>query len=602
MSPDSEFVNRYLLVCNGASKSGIGKWAAEWRSVDPQLLWTYTPRANVQLKITDITNYMAKRLAPVVEDLVELSALVYAADQACRRVYGNTFEYGKRWNRTFRFEMAVRDENFWNRPDVIETLRDTLSFLSDDNYEFSFTQNVDPPKFAQYLEFKTGKSWPEAPERVMLFSGGLDSLAGAAEEVFVHERRVALVSHRPVDHLAAKQRDLVDEIRRRARQLRPGLGPLHFAVKANKAGALTVDNTQRSRSFLYAAMAAAVADLFKLDGIYFYENGVVSVNLPLCGQEVGGRATRTTHPQVLHGLARLFTLVFGREFTVRNEYLWDTKEDVLRRLLRTNHADLARQSFSCIHTRRLTLSKPHCGLCSQCLSRWIASLGAEYGDDDPASGYDMDVLTGPRRADPERILAERFIGWSRRVAQMRSVDEFNLAFAGELARVSPFVGLSERDAVGKLFDLHLQHAEQVARAIEAPMLEHVKDLYAYELPDTSVLAYAFDRRKYADPTGAGGNRNPAAGNHVLSIILSGEDEAPVVLNKAKPLLNPAPYRVVKALIEANAEGKRLTCSELDKRAGCIDARKHLAQLRKNDPDWAAVLLMPKGKGRGYGIR
>ena len=53
-------------------------------------------------------------------------------------------------------------------------------------------------------------------------------------------------------------------------------------------------------------LGAAVAHSSGLDGVSFYENGIVSINLPLCGQEVGGRATRTTHPQSLHGFEKIF--------------------------------------------------------------------------------------------------------------------------------------------------------------------------------------------------------------------------------------------------------------------------------------------------------
>ena len=320
--------NPFLLACNGASPPA--GWRGDgWSSVDPRRLWTYTHKANVSLKLTDITDQMVKRLPPVLEDLVELAALVYAADQWCKRTAGNSFDYGAKWHRTFRVVVAVRDADFWNRQDVRDALSEALGFLTDDDYEFAFTENPDPPQFQEYLELTNGQPFIERPDRVTLFSGGLDSLAGAAEEVFRHGRRVALVSHNPVNHIGKLQRDLINEIRNRIRSRDPHLQPLHFPVKANKDGELALDTTQRSRSFLFASMAAAVANLFDLDRIYFYENGIVSVNLPLCGQEVGGRATRTTHPRSLALLQHLLSLVLDREFTIENEYLWKTKEDVM---------------------------------------------------------------------------------------------------------------------------------------------------------------------------------------------------------------------------------------------------------------------------------
>lgn len=45
--------------------------------------------------------------------------------------------------------------------------------------------------------------------------------------------------------------------------------------------------------FLYAALAVG------RDSLRVYENGVVGLNLPLVGQLVGSRASRTTHPRSL---------------------------------------------------------------------------------------------------------------------------------------------------------------------------------------------------------------------------------------------------------------------------------------------------------------
>jgi 7-cyano-7-deazaguanine synthase in queuosine biosynthesis len=587
MSPKDDEINPYLLVCNGA-KGLEGSRDPKWQNIKPQLLRTHLRDANVILKITDITDQMAKRLTPVVEDLIEIAAMVYAADQACRRIFGKSFDWGTRFVRRFRFEIAVREPEFWNRADVKDRLCRTLHFLSYDDYEFAFSKYSDPPEFEEYLDFKKGTGIPPRPKRVMLFSGGLDSLAGAAEEIFKHDRRIALVSHKPVDHMAVKQSALVKEIQRRAKKVREGLAPLHFAIKANKAGELTADNTQRSRSFLYASMAAAVADLFGLDEIYFYENGIVSMNLPLCGQEVGGRATRTTHPQVLDGLRELFSLVLDRPFAIRNEYLWDTKQDVLVRLFKTGNADLASMSCSCIHTRRLTHKSPHCGLCSQCLSRWMASLGAEYDDFDPPAGYHVGVLTGERKKDEDRILAERFIGLARGMTAMSSPDEFYVKYALELGRAWPHTGIPEQDAMERLFDLHRRHAEQVNLAIERPMKEHIQELLNFTLPDTCALSYAFNPMK-AD--------EKKLRLHEQRVRLHGPHGKPVLFGSVqKPPLSKAAYSVVEALVRANGDGMRKR--ELEKICG--DARGVLRRLAK-DKDWRQVIHFPGTPGHGYRI-
>ncbi|HEX8915058.1 MAG TPA: hypothetical protein VF796_22090 [Humisphaera sp.] len=593
----NEPTNPHLLICNGAPTTGIGRRGPEWSRVAPKRLATFGTGSNVTLRITDITDQVLRRLPPLVEDLVELSALVYAADQWCLRTPGVGFEYGTMWHRTFRFEVAVREPDFWNRPDVLRRLRDTLGFLSDDHYEFAFTGYKDPPDFAGYLDYQEPDEPAPAPHEVMLFSGGLDSLTGAAEQVIVGGRRVALVSHKPVDTLATKQKDLVTEIRRRARERHPGVRPMHVAVKANKEGQLTLDNTQRSRSFLYASLAAAVAEQFGLDAIHFYENGVVSINLPLCAQEVGSRATRTTHPQVLAGFAQLFTMVLGRDFEVRNKYLWATKEDVLRRLLRTEQADLARQSFSCVHTRLIMTRRPHCGLCSQCLSRWVASLGAGYGENDPSAGYDVDVLTGERKRDADRILAERYIGWARRVERMTSIEEFNLQFAAELGRVHPFVDEPEDSAMGKLFELHREHARQVGEAIKRPMMEHVHELWSQQLPNTCALAYACSPTLIGDAGQHPATEQKADARPPLPAVrLQGIGKPVYVREKLKKALGKAQYAVVESLVKAGDVG--LSKDSLE--AICGDARGVLRRLAR-DEDWGSVIHLPGKPGVGYRI-
>ena len=480
--------NPHLLLCNGVNARA--RRPRTWESATVTELATFGPAKNVRLKIADLTDRMAEKLPDRVRDLVELAALVYAADQSCKRLGGVTLDYGDKWHRTFRFEVAVRDQAFWSQKKVLDCLTDTLGFLSEDNYEFVFCRIASPPAFQDYLDFKARMGDPDPVKRVVLFSGGLDSLAGAVEEVLVHKRRVALVSHKPVDHLAKKQRELVAEITRRAGD--PKLKPVHFPVLANRIGELEGDHTQRTRSFLYASLAAAVANYFGLNQVYFYENGVVSINLPLCAQEVGGRATRTTHPQTLYGYGRLFSMIMDAPFTVENEFAWETKEDVVRRLTNAGQADLTKDTLSCSHTRQYTCASPQCGMCSQCLSRRVATLGAGLQHNDPATGYRAEVITDARKKDEDRILAERFVGAARQVEAMNTVDEFHQKFSGELGRVYPYLGMAAALGAEKLFDLHHRHAQQVGKVLLAAMQECAELRRTGQLADTCVVNYAFD--------------------------------------------------------------------------------------------------------------
>ena len=140
-----------------------------------------------------------------------------------------------------------------------------------------------------------------APNEVLLFSGGLDLFAGTVEELVAHGKKVALVSHRSASKITEAQNYLIGQLRHRFGADRV----LHVPVRANLKDDLGKESTHRTRSFLFASIGAVTAHLLDLQRIFFFENGVVSLNLPPVGQVVGARATRTTHPQALAGFRRV---------------------------------------------------------------------------------------------------------------------------------------------------------------------------------------------------------------------------------------------------------------------------------------------------------
>jgi hypothetical protein len=267
--------------------------------------------------------------------------------------------------------------------------------------------------------------------------------------------------------------------------------PYHLKVLANKIGTFDHEHTQRSRSFLFSSIAAVVARVFGINSIEFYENGVVSVNLPLCEQEKNARGSRTTHPQALHRIGELLSHIANRPFAVSNHYLSYTKQDVVERLVALGHADLLIQSISCTHTRGLTQEKPHCGVCPQCLSRRFATAGAGADAHDPDSMYRTDVFLGDRPQTTQRTLAERFVGTARQIERMVDPLAFQRLFANEIGRVTPYVPGASRDVVARLFDLHHRHATQVGRVVEGKMKQHVAAYRQETLSRTSTLWFAF---------------------------------------------------------------------------------------------------------------
>jgi hypothetical protein len=465
----------------------------------------------VRLRIDHLTKATCARAPDVAVDLVEIAAFVYAADQAVSRGGRKQFDYGARWRRRFRLEIPVRCPGVWGRPEVSETLSEALGFLSDDDYEFGFSPLQDPRPLQGYLFDPAEDADGEDPREVLLFSGGLDSLGGAVREVVQGQRKVALVSHRPANHVYSRQRDLVEAITRLLPGGRPR--PLHVAVEVNKGKRLDQEFSQRTRSFLFAAMAAAVARVFRLPGIRFYENGVVSLNLPISPQVLGGRASRTTHPRTLDGFRRLFTALFGDPFAVDNPYLWKTKAEVLAELHAAGHGALCARTSSCAHTREITTACPHCGRCSQCLDRRLTALAARLGpEEDPPQGYASDVLLAPREG-ADLTLIERYAGTARRVHRLQNATQL-LALFPEVARALGHVGQPAAQAAEAIFQLYQRHARQVCQALAEAVTQHAGSLVLHEYPPNCLVAIACGSRARPAPgplpaLGAGAAARPA---------------------------------------------------------------------------------------------
>src|SRR5690606_28581964 len=122
-------------------------------------------------------------------------------------------------------------------------------------------------------DFSGDESWAfYEPERVLMFSGGLDSVAGAAE-MAVAGHNLVLVSHRSHAVLSKRQRDLFQELNRRY-----DVQMLHVPVWINKKKGLDREDTQRTRSFLFTALGTLVGQSLGAKGVRLFENGVVSLN------------------------------------------------------------------------------------------------------------------------------------------------------------------------------------------------------------------------------------------------------------------------------------------------------------------------------------
>ena len=473
---------RHLILCDGIRRKAAPR---SWQQRAHVIPLEIGSGADIHVMLDQLTDRMCEATSAIEMDLLELAAFVYAADQVVSRGGTAQIDYGDHWRRPLRFEIPVRCPEVWNRPDVRRELTDALEFLTDDIYEFGFHPVSQPRHSPSYLFQGAGRG---EFEEVVLFSGGLDSLCGAVEEVLVEQRRILLVSHRSSTRVGRRQDDLFAALQQSVPKPRK---PLHVPVTINKGEELNREFTQRSRSFVYATVGAIVARLAGLHRIRFYENGVTSLNLPVSSELVGARASRTTHPQVLARFGRLFSRLFDTPFTVENRYQWRTKAGILAELLRQKQAHLASQTCMCCHVWGVEEDRPHCGRCSQCVDRRLSVLAAGLTDtDDSPDRYASDPLVG-ERSGSDLTFAERYVGVAGEISQLATPLAFAVRFP-EVNAALGSAGCSPAEAARRCHDLYRRHAEGVKTGIEQA-ITRIGVFHWQSIPAHSLLGVVLGR-------------------------------------------------------------------------------------------------------------
>lgn len=470
---------RHVILCGGSKQRG-----RQPNHHDVVKLSLSGAQNNVFLKISDISRKMVTNIPPLLLDLLEIATYVYCADQSVKRGGDKEIDFGQKWRRQLQFHIPVREPEVWKSDKVLQVLVETLGFLSDDDYDFRFSKVKKQTPVDQYFDLTENKATGFIPEEVLLFSGGLDSLAGTIKECISDGKKVVAVSHRSSPKVDSTQKALINEFS--LRNDKPNF--FHVPVWANNTNARAKEFTQRTRSFLFAALGAAIARMFKLDRIRFYENGVISMNLPISEQIVGALASRTTHPKVLDGYSRLFSLLFDRPFAVDNPFIWMTKTDVVERIGNSDCSQLIKYSNSCAHVWDQTKLHNHCGRCSQCIDRRFATLASGHAKNDPREMYAVDLLTGERETTEDRTMLQSYIKTAQEIETMSDNDFFSRY--PEVFRIIPYLPGTVDEVAKNILDMYQRHAKQVGAVIEKAIKEMAGDIRHGELPDSCAIMVA----------------------------------------------------------------------------------------------------------------
>jgi len=249
-------------------------------------------------------------LSPRIIDLLQVAAHIFCADRMISRGKRGSVD-NKSWARTIEFHLPVIDIDFWSSPALQVALSQCLQFMTGDRkYSFVFKEaNVKlhvPRQLSLFTEEMSLVAGADTAD-VMLLSGGLDSLAGAIEYLNEHsDRNLITVTHKANHSVKRTQESIVGDLQSRYDNR---LIPYGFECH-NKKIIGSIEETQRTRMFLFSAIAYAICDCFGKHQFYVHENGITSINLQGQGDVINARASRTTHPKtmcLIKNFLRVFT-------------------------------------------------------------------------------------------------------------------------------------------------------------------------------------------------------------------------------------------------------------------------------------------------------
>ncbi len=477
-----------LIQCDGAdvpSEFGSVSWnkceAISHRGGSP----------NLSLRLQNLSHALISTIDSFAADLIRISAYVYAADQSVRRG-GPTDIYVKHWKRHFGMVVPVSDPDFWNEANVRRQLEETLSFLSEDQWQFAFTQ-AEPDIQQLALDPSGAAELLGSPDSVVLFSGGADSLCAIIEAVTENGLHPVLVSHRTAPPIVTRQKRLAEELRMR-------LGNWEFpqiGVWINRPGKDAADTNQRTRSFLFASLGAAIASTLNLEQVLLADNGVISLNLPINAGIVGAHASRTTHPKFLRLLNDFLKLLPLSDVTVTNPLWSRTRAETLTILKDNGAPDLLQETNSCSHARGGPLATPHCGVCLQCVDRRFASEAAGLQEHDLPERYGCDIFTDELSEGRDRTVAESYIRFALDIRRKTDDDLFS-AFPQLYDCIDGHGDQVYRKAE-KLVKLLERHADQTLKVMSGQLREHIGDLMDGSLPGTCLVRLVASGRHHEDP-------------------------------------------------------------------------------------------------------
>lgn len=373
--------------------------------------WTFDRTATPSLRVAPdvlgvafdvdlnaIAQQARRPLAGLEADFFWLSVAVYLADRCAPR-----YPYGMsgpaHWRRRIHLEIPVSDSTPWLR--AVPKLVHALEFLTEDDWTFDFVPGRAEHAAEQQGHFRKMHG-PEI-EWTALFSGGLDSIAGALQQLAGSSGAGLFVSGQTHSRISAGQELQVAELREHFPGRIEHVGVGYGFPDKHRHALDGFESTQRTRAFMHTVLGSVVAHMAEKSHLFLFENGFGALNLPCDSAQFGSQNSRGTHQVFLVRMAALVAAVFEKPFVIANPFTFSTKAQMLDVASVRNFGPLLQKSFSCDRFPNYMHAQSQCGCCPSCLIRRLSFHAAGIADD--GGNYSTDIFHARRQLREAELLS-----------------------------------------------------------------------------------------------------------------------------------------------------------------------------------------------------
>jgi hypothetical protein len=364
-----------------------------------------------------ISKSFGRHINALLADLIDVALAAYLVDRLSPRQAADG-RGSLQGARVLYLKLPVRNLDVWSKPEVVEELCNLLHFFSDDEWHFEFVARLKADQPAERQEFLFATPMPQ-PIRVALYSGGLDSFAGAVQQVSESPGQAFVFVSATTNYRQAAGQNEQMRIIRRIHSGEITHVPVPFGLKWQGKMISRVEASQRTRGFLFMALGAVTAMAAQSSTLHIYENGIGAINLPYDATQVGAHSTRAVHPLGLLRMGTFVERVTGHPFHFENPFLFATKGEMCGHPAFQSVAAFIPCTFSCDGFPVRTRNKPQCGSCTSCLLRRLSIQVAGLSAFDAGDRYIVDLLLPGNSISEQQLLPLRAMEWQYQRIKLR---------------------------------------------------------------------------------------------------------------------------------------------------------------------------------------